>query len=252
LAAHSASAKKSPQTSNNNNVSSSSSGAQNAILQNSINMTQSQSNNNTSSINQPDPARTSFVQAYLAENEMFRNQFTVNNSYSSLKELLSQQKESYPVQHILQNNSFTGPAPTSQQQAATNQNNTSLNNSLQLNNSDIHHHTSLPGRPPLYPTSHVKTEKSPKSNPLNEREVLHYSNYSLPTGNNITNLTALVQKYQLQSKFNTKKRTGGGKKKRSTSAPPRSPSTLLQTQSQVLYRPVPSPTTTFGKADRFL
>jgi hypothetical protein len=206
-----------------------------------------------------DPSR-SLVQSFLAENNLFGPSTTapnnnnptgsqlnsLNNSYSSLKEILSVQKESYPIQHILQNNSFSHPTTIDQQQQQSSR--AAVENSL-LNTSRV---STSSGKPPLHPSRAQNESSFRKEHEKDEQE----DDNEDP---NITSLSALLEKYKINIPTegstatptrklyqHAKKTISSGKKskkkKRSTSAPP----------TVTLYRPVPSPTSTWGTSKRIL
>jgi DNA primase len=204
-----------------------------------------------------DPSR-SLVQSFLAENNLFGPSSTIaphntnssqlnslNNSYSSLKEILSVQKESYPIQHILQNSSFSHATIDSQQQQHSSR--AAMENSL-LNTSRV---STSSGKPPLHPSRAQNESSFRKEGREDEQE----DDNEDP---NITSLSALLEKYKITVPTegtatptrklypHAKKTISSGKKskkkKRSTSAPP----------IATLYRPVPSPTSTWGTSKRIL
>jgi hypothetical protein len=75
--------------------------------------------------------------SFLAENGVFRNQISPNGTSSDLKDLLEKQRQSYPIQHILQNVQFRGINEKK-----------SENRTSSASKEKIDHSS---GKPPLYP-----------------------------------------------------------------------------------------------------
>jgi hypothetical protein len=75
--------------------------------------------------------------SFLAENGVFRNQISPNATSSSLKELLEKQRQSYPIQHILQNVEF----PATNEKKSESRPSSVSKEKLDPSN----------GKPPLYP-----------------------------------------------------------------------------------------------------